>query len=433
MPLPPGWRPAALRNTAYNTLPLCPFIFPLMDAQTPTLHNRRILLGVSGGIAAYKSAELVRLLRTAGAEVRVVMSPAATEFITPLTMQALSGQPVHTGLLDTGAEAAMGHSELARWADLVLVAPATADFLARLAAGRADELLSAVCLASAAPLAVAPAMNQQMWRDAATQQNCRILEERKVRLWGPATGEQACGDTGPGRMLEAAQLRDAVTACFNTRLLEGVRILVSAGPTHEALDPVRYLGNRSSGRMGFALAEAGVDAGAQVTLVAGPCALPTPEHVRRIDVRSALQMREALLQHIADCEVFIAAAAVADYRPAREAPQKIRSGQKKLRIELVQNPDILAEVAALDAAPFTVGFAAETAAHLQGARDKLQNKGVDLMIVNDVSRTDIGFDSPDNELSILWRDGRRDLPKSSKQQLAVRILETIAELRPASP
>ncbi len=404
-----------------------------MNAQTPTLHNRRILLGISGGIAAYKSAELVRLLRTAGAEVRVVMSPAATEFITPLTMQALSGQPVHTGLLDTEAEAAMGHIELARWADLVLVAPATADFLARLAAGRADELLAAVCLASAAPLAVAPAMNQQMWRDAATQQNCRILEERKVHLWGPAVGEQACGDTGPGRMLEAQELHNAVSACFNTRLLEGVRLLVSAGPTHEALDPVRYLGNRSSGRMGFALARAGVDAGAQLTLVAGPCALPTPEHVQRIDVRSALQMREAVLQHIADCEVFIAAAAVADYRPAREAPQKIRSGQEKLRIELVQNPDILAEVAALDAAPFTVGFAAETAEPLQGARDKLQAKGADLMIVNDVSRTDIGFDSPDNELSILWQDGRRDLPKSSKRQLAVRILETIAELRPASP
>lgn len=398
---------------------------------SPTLNNRRILVGVSGGIAACKSAELVRLLRMAGAEVRVAMSPAAAEFITPLTMQALSGHPVHSSLLDAGAESAMGHIELARWADLILVAPATADFLARLATGRADELLSAVCLASGAPVAAAPAMNWRMWRNAATQHNCRILKERNVRLWGPVVGDQACGDTGPGRMLEAAELCDAVLACFHTRLLEGLRLLVSAGPTHEALDPVRYLGNRSSGRMGFSLAEAAVDAGAQVTLTAGPCALPTPEHVRRIDVRTALQMREAILQNAADCDIFIAAAAVADYRPAQEAPQKIHSDRETLHIEFVRNPDILMEVSSLKKAPFTVGFAAETSTPLEGGQRKLQTKGADMIIVNDVSREDIGFDSMENEVSILWRDGQRNLPMASKRQLAVRILETIAELRTA--
>ena len=390
-------------------------------------HNRHILLGITGGIAAYKAAELARVLRREGAEVQAVMTRAAIDFITPLTLQALTGRPVRTQLLDTEAEAAMGHIELARWADLILVAPASANFLARLAAGRSDELLSAVCLATAAPVALAPAMNQGMWLDPATQENCAQLRDRGLRLFGPGEGEQACGDTGPGRMLEPAELAECAASCFQTRLLEGQRALVTAGPTREALDPVRYLGNRSSGRMGFALAEAAADAGAEVILIAGPSALPTPERVQRVDVVSTEDMLQAVMARAGDCSLLLAAAAVADYRPAVQAEQKIEKTPQSLNLELVRTPDILALAAAQHPQLFTVGFAAETGELTQRARRKLEAKKLDLIVANDVSRTDIGFDAQDNEAVLLWAGGEQALPQMSKQQLAVRILEAAAK------
>ncbi len=389
--------------------------------------NRQILLGITGGIAAYKAAELTRALRREGAEVQVVMTRAAADFITPLTLQALSGKPVRTELLDTQAEAAMGHIELARWADLVLVAPASADFMARLAAGRSDDLLSALCLATAAPVALAPAMNQGMWLDPATQENCTLLKSRGIRLFGPGEGDQACGDTGPGRMLEPEELADCAASCFESRLLEGKCALVTAGSTREALDPVRYLGNRSSGRMGFALAAAAADAGAKVILVSGPSALPTPERVERVDVVSTEDMHRAVLERAGDCDLLLAAAAVADYRPAERAEQKIEKTGETLHLSLVQNPDILAEAAARHPQLFTVGFAAETGPPAERGRRKLDAKKLDLVVANDVSRTDIGFDVEDNEAVLLWPGGEEALPRASKRQLAVQILERVAK------
>ncbi len=392
----------------------------------PRLENRRILLGLTGGIAAYKSAELVRRLRDDGAEVRVVMTPGACAFITPLTLQALSGHPVHRELLDEGAEAAMGHIELARWAELVLIAPASADFIARLAHGLANDLLSTLCLATTAPVHVAPAMNQAMWGAAATQHNCAVLEQRGVALLGPASGAQACGDVGPGRMLEPAELLAAVQQHFGGAKLAGVRVLVDAGPTREAIDPVRYISNHSSGRQGFALAAAAAAAGAEVTLVAGPVGLPTPPGVTRVDVASAQQMHDAVLARVDTSDIFIACAAVADYRPAAPATQKIKKNAERLQLELVRNPDILAAVTAREPHPFTVGFAAETHDVLAYARGKLEAKRLDLIVANDVSRTDIGFDSEHNEVTLVAADGTVALPRGPKLRLAHDLIAAIA-------
>jgi phosphopantothenoylcysteine decarboxylase / phosphopantothenate---cysteine ligase len=390
------------------------------------LSNRHILLGVTGGIAAYKAAELVRRLQDQGAAVRVVMTRAAQEFITPLTLQALSGNAVHTDLLDPAAEAAMGHIELARWADLVLIAPASADFIARLAHGRADDLLTTLCLATPAPIAVAPAMNQGMWRDAATQSNIAVLRTRDVAVLGPAEGSQACGDVGPGRLLEPDRLAALAADLFPSRLLDGKQVLITAGPTREALDPVRYISNHSSGKMGFALAQAAVDAGAQVTLIAGPVALATPERVARVDVESAQQMFDAVMTRLTNCDVFIAAAAVADYRPVQVAAEKIKKQAEEMVITLVRNPDIVASVAQTRPKPFTVGFAAETQRVNEYARDKLERKSLDMIIANDVAAPGIGFNSDNNAVTVLWRDGELTIGERSKTLLARELILSIA-------
>jgi phosphopantothenoylcysteine decarboxylase/phosphopantothenate--cysteine ligase len=389
------------------------------------MSGRRILLGVSGGIAAYKSADLVRRLRDTGAEVRVVMTRGATAFVTPLTFQAVSGNPVHTTLLDEAAEAGMGHIELARWADQVLVAPATADFMARLAHGFANDLLSTICLATSAPVMLAPAMNHQMWINSATQANYSLLRERGVQFAGPASGSQACGETGPGRMLEPVEIVTAL-APVPSRCLEGVRVLISAGPTFEDIDPVRYIGNRSSGRMGFAVARAAVAAGANVSLVAGPVKLETPSGVKRIDVRGAVEMRDEVVRLAATANVFISVAAVADYTPARRAEQKIKKGLPTQKLELVGTPDIVAEVAALDTGPFTVGFAAETENLKEHAIEKLSRKRLDMIAANRVGQDDSGFDSENNEILILVPGGEKYLGIGSKQELARLLIEEVA-------
>ena len=392
-----------------------------------TLTNKHILLGVTGSIAAYKSAELVRLLRAAGATVQVVMSRGGAAFITPLTLQALSGRPVYLHHLDAASEAAMGHIELARWADLILVAPASADFLARLAQGRADDLLSSICLASEAPLALAPAMNRQMWAQAATQDNVARLRQRGARLFGPASGEQACGETGEGRLLEPAELLRRLAGLFESGALQGVRVLVSAGPTREAIDPVRYLSNRSSGKMGYALARAAVEAGAEVTLVSGPVALAPPERARFVAVESAAEMYEAVLAASGATQLFIATAAVADYRPRRAAADKIKKSSATLTLTLERTPDILAAVAASPAAPFTVGFAAETTDVDHYARETLARKGLDLVVANAVAAAEGGFEADDNAVTVCWAGGGRTFPLMSKEKLARALITLIAE------
>lgn len=390
------------------------------------LFNRNILLGVSGGIAAYKSAELVRQLQEHGASVRVIMTRGAQEFITPLTLQALSGHPVHTELLDERAELGMGHIELARWADLLLIAPATADLIARLAAGRADDLLTTVALATAAPLMLAPAMNQQMWKDAATAANVQTLTTRGAHLVGPAAGLQACGDIGPGRMEAPATIADAAARLFDTGELAGKRVVITAGPTREALDPVRYISNNSSGKMGYALAQAAVDAGAITTLVSGPVNLKAPDHARLIGVQSAQQMLEQCLSLLPDCDIFVACAAVADYRPVVVEREKIKKGPQEVTLQLMRTPDILATVAASGHSVYTVGFAAETNDVLAYARDKMTRKGVDMIVANDVSDPSIGFNSDDNAVTILWRDGEQAIERASKGAIARQIMQVIA-------
>lgn len=391
----------------------------------------RVLLGVGGGIAAYKAADLVRRLGDAGAQVRVVLTENAARFVTALTFQALSGHAVRTSLWDESAEAAMGHIELARWADEILIAPATADVIARLAHGRADDLLSTLCLATAAPVSVAPAMNQQMWAHAATQANLAVLRERGVRVFGPGSGSQACGEFGAGRLLEPGQLVAELAAARGPRVLAGVKVLVSAGPTFEDIDPVRFIGNRSSGRMGFAIAAAAVESGAAVTLIAGPVALATPPGVQRIDVRSALEMRSAVLAHVGGSDVFVATAAVGDFRPQQVAGQKLKkTGDRALELSLVHNPDILADVAALPQRPFVVGFAAETDNVEAYARDKLERKRLDLIAANEVG-AGLGFESTDNALLLLWPGGREELPRADKRALARALVARIAQLRAA--
>jgi phosphopantothenoylcysteine decarboxylase/phosphopantothenate--cysteine ligase len=392
-----------------------------------SLANRHILLGVTGGIAAYKAAELARLFVKAGAEVQVVMTGSAMQFIGAMTFQAITGKETRSDLFDSAHEAAMGHIELARWADLVIVAPATANFIALMAQGRAGDLLSTLCLATAAPVAVAPAMNQQMWADPATQANIETLRARDRLIWGPAAGEQACGDVGPGRMLEPADIFEAAREQFSSGTLAGVRALVTAGPTHEAIDPVRFIGNHSSGKMGFAVAQALEEQGAEVTLVAGPSSLPTPPGVMRIDVESALEMHAAVMEQAGNCDLFVATAAVADYRPERVADSKIKKTAESLDLHFVKNPDILADVAALEKGPYTVGFAAETHEVAQYADEKRRKKKIDMIAANEVGGKRGGFNHDENALLVLWEGGQQELPMTGKLRLARQLVELISQ------
>ena len=388
-----------------------------------SLVNKRVLLGITGGIAAYKCAELVRQLRTAGAEVRVVMTAAAQEFITPLTLNALSGQSVYCDWSEV--EAAMGHIELARWADRILIAPASADSIARLVQGRAEQLLDALCLASEAPIMLAPAMNRVMWEKPATQDNIALLRQRGFEILGPAEGQQACGETGPGRMLEPDQLCQRLADSFSSGKLSGLRVLVTAGPTREAIDPVRCLTNRSSGKTGYAIAEAALAAGAAVTLISGPTALASLDKVPCINVETAAQMLDAVMDQIADCDIFIATAAVVDYRPAEIADQKIKKQSANLALKLEKTADILATVASLNQAPFCVGFAAETEQLEKNARKKRLGKSLDLVVANLVGQGR-GFDVDDNSWHLFWEGGSSVFEQTSKSQLARRLIETIA-------
>jgi phosphopantothenoylcysteine decarboxylase/phosphopantothenate--cysteine ligase len=391
------------------------------------MQGKRILLGVTGGIAAYKSPDLVRRLRDRGAEVQVVMTAAAREFVTPATFQAVSGRPVRTDLWDAAAEAAMGHIELARWAELVLIAPASADFLARLAAGLADDLLTTLCLATEAPLAVAPAMNHLMWANVATRENVATLQGRGISVLGPGEGDQACGEVGEGRMLEPLDLAErASTLLLGGGPLHGRRVLITAGPTRERIDPVRFISNRSSGKMGFAVAQAAREAGADVVLVCGPVSLPTPAGIRRIDVESAGDMLNAVLGEVDRADIFISTAAVADYRPAHAAEQKIKKTTDRMDLSMERTPDVLATVAARPDRPFVVGFAAETESVEQNARAKLLKKNLDMIAANEVGH-DKAFDCEDNQLVVLWRTGRRELAKASKMTLARQLVALVAE------
>lgn len=393
-----------------------------------SLGGKKIILGVTGGIAAYKAAELARQLVTVGAQVQVVMTPAATRFITPQTLQALSGHEVRTDLWDSNAEAAMGHIELARWADVIVVAPATADFLARLRAGMADDLLTTLCLASEAPLLVAPAMNQAMWKHPASHGNAKQLRQRGVHFVGPASGDQACGDHGPGRMSQPEEIARAVDHLFKqNELLSGLRFLITAGPTYEDIDPVRFIGNRSSGRMGYALAAAARDYGAEVRLVSGPVHLAPLADIKTQTVRSAGEMHQVVMDHVEKYDVFIAAAAVADYRVATMADQKLKKqATDGLNLKLIQNPDILAQVAALKSPPYTVGFAAETDDLRNHAEQKRQRKGIDLIAANWVGQGR-GFDREDNALLVLGDAFEQMLGQAPKSELAQRLLKIIAQ------
>lgn len=389
--------------------------------------QKRILLGVTGGVAAYKAAELTRLLVRAGSEVRVAMTEAATRFVTPATFRALSGKPVLTSLWDAGADNGMAHIEFTRNVDVVLVAPASADFIAKLAHGLADDLLSTLCLARACPLLVAPAMNRQMWENPATRRNIAQLSEDGVTILGPVAGEQACGETGMGRMLEPAELMTLLSAQFQPRVLAGRRVLVSAGPTLEKLDPVRALTNLSSGKMGYAVAQAALEAGAEVVLVSGPTCLPPPAGVQRVPVQSALEMAQAVLERAAASDIFISVAAVADYRPRVRAEQKIKKGGGVFTLELIPNPDILQQVASLPEAPFCVGFAAETENLLAHGEAKRRRKGLPLLAVNHVQDA---LGSDDNELILLDDAGSHPLPRADKLTLARQLITHIARLYP---
>jgi len=391
------------------------------------MQGKRILLGVTGGIAAYKSPDLVRRLRDRGAEVQVVMTGGAREFVTPTTFQAVSGRTVRSDLWDAAAEAAMGHIELARWADAVLIAPASADFLARLATGQANDLLSTLCLATEAPIAVAPAMNHVMWANAATRTNVATLAQRGVQVFGPAEGDQACGEIGEGRMLEPVDLAERVLALLPASgALAGRRVLITAGPTRERIDPVRFVSNRSSGKMGFAVAQAAREAGATVVLVAGPVSLPTPAGVARVDVESAADMLAAVLRELPGTDIFISTAAVADYRPARAAEQKIKKTAESLELAMERTADVLATVAARADRPYAVGFAAETESVEQNARTKLMKKNLDMIAANEVGH-DKAFDCDDNQLIVLSRNGRHELPRAGKLTLARGLIALIEQ------
>lgn len=394
------------------------------------LLNKQIILGVTGGIAAYKSADLVRRLRDAGAVVRVVMTENAKQFITPLTMQAVSGHPVHDDLFDLQAEAAMGHIELGKWADMILIAPASADCMARLVRGEANDLLTTLCLVSSAPIALAPAMNQGMWKNTATQENAQALRAKGIHLFGPGEGSQACGDTGYGRMLEPIELVEQAAGLFKSGSLSGKKILMTAGPTHEAIDPVRFMTNGSSGKMGYAIAEAAIEAGADVMLVSGPVNLVTPAHVKKIAVRTAQEMFDAVMERVAECDIFISVAAVGDYRCKTVAMQKIAKTAQSITLELERNPDIVASVAALSKKPFTVGFAAETESVLVKAQNKLKNKKLDMIVANEVA---VGMGSDDNAVTVIWQDQQVEFAQMSKQKLARKLIELIGREVNVSP
>lgn len=396
------------------------------------LTNKRILLGVTGGIAAYKSADLVRRLQDDGADVRVVMTPSAQEFITPLTMQALSNHPVHLDLLDTETESVMGHIELARWADVVLVAPGTADFIARLAAGHGDDLLTTICLAAECGVVVAPAMNQAMWAKPSTQQNAQALKQMSISLLEPDVGLQACGETGAGRLMDVPDIVTAIAARFDTASLAGRHVVITAGPTREEIDPVRYISNHSSGKQGYALAIAAIEAGARVTLISGPTNLEAPERATVIAIQSADEMLDAVMSSITDADVFIGVAAVADYKPVSIENQKIKkTGEHSLTLELVQNQDILKTVANLENRPYTVGFAAETENVIEYARGKLTAKNLDMIIANNVADTSIGFNSDQNETTVITATAKEIIevpqPKMSKENLSRKLIELIKE------
>ena len=391
------------------------------------LKEKRIILGVTGGIAAYKACDLTRQLIRAEAHVRVVMSRAAISFVAPLTFQALSGNPVHLELLDSDEESAMGHIRLARWADLILVAPSTADFMARLRVGLAGELLDAVCLAADVPVVLAPAMNRAMWNNPATQENAAILASRGVHLLGPDKGMQACGESGFGRMLEPIDLFHALEAFFTEKTLDGCSVLVSAGPTREPLDPVRYLTNRSSGKMGYALARAAINAGAKVTLVSGPVLLEPPKEAIVVNVESAAEMFNSVVGLASEHDIYIGTAAVADYTPAQVAEGKIKKHDQALSIQLNRTRDILAAVASLPNKPFTVGFAAETCQLESYAREKLESKGLDMIAANWVGQPEGGFDRDENALWVCWPGGEKSLPMASKENIAFELIQLISE------
>jgi phosphopantothenoylcysteine decarboxylase/phosphopantothenate--cysteine ligase len=392
-----------------------------------TLSNKRIIVGISGGIAAYKSAEIVRRLQDRGAEVQVVMTPSAEEFIRPLTLQALSGHSVHSDLLDPEAEAGMGHIELARWADLLLIAPATADFIASMVHGRGNSLLNAIYLATPAKIAVAPAMNQGMWSHPATSDNMQTLQQREVIIFGPDSGIQACGDVGEGRMQQPDDIVEQVASCFQSGKLSGKKVVISAGPTREAIDPVRYISNYSSGKMGYALATAAIEAGAEVTIVSGPVELTAPDRCTMMPVISATEMHSSAMAACADADIFIAAAAVADYRPVSVAEQKIKKQADSMELKLEKNVDIVSAVADNFNDLFVVGFAAETQDIETYARDKLTRKKLDAIIANDVSRADVGFNSDNNEAWWITADSSQAFSKRSKTQLARDIIDAISE------
>jgi len=393
-----------------------------------SLANKNVLLGVSGGIAAYKSAELVRELARAQAQVRVVMTRPAKKFITPLTFQALSGNPVLSDEFKHAESAnGMDHIALARWADAVLIAPASANTIAKLTHGGADDLLSTTCLATKAPIALAPAMNQAMWNNSATQDNVELLRKRGLLFFGPAAGSQACGDVGEGRMFEPHQLLLSLSNLFNTGELTGINVMVTAGPTREPIDPVRYISNRSSGRMGYAIAEAAHDAGANVQLISGPVSLPSPDNIECISVTTAQEMFDAVQAGIETQQIFISCAAVADYRPITKQPEKIKKLHDDLSVTMVRNPDIIAEVARQDNKPFVVGFAAETRELNKYAKQKLERKRLDMIASNDVSDDNIGFDSPENALEVFWTGGHCSLERDTKTKIARRLIGLIAE------
>ena len=394
-----------------------------------SLVNKNILLGVSGGIAAYKSAEIVRHLRKVGASVRVVMTKSAEEFITPLTLQALSGNRVSTELLDVEAEAAMGHIELAKWADGILIAPATANTLARLSNGRGDDLLSTITLAFDGPISLAPAMNQAMWGDERTQDNIRKLESQNFQICGPGSGEQACGDVGMGRMLEPLEILDLFSYSFNEGKMAGKSILITAGPTQEPIDPVRFITNRSSGKMGYSLAQSAIDYGAKVTLISGPVNLEPPSNCNFISIKTADEMFEAVMHHVNDKDVYIGTAAVSDYKPAKMQNNKIKKdgSNSPITLELEENKDILKSVSALNHRPFVVGFAAETNDVIENAEKKLSSKDLDLIVANDVSKKEIGFDSEENEVTLVTSADNYLIERQSKKKVSNKIIEFISE------
>lgn len=392
-----------------------------------SLLNTNILLGISGGIAAYKAPDLVRKLKAKGANVRVVLTQSAKEFVSPLSLQAVSGHPVSDDLLDPAAEAAMGHIELAKWADQLLIAPATANTIAKIAHGLADDLLTTLVLATTATVHVAPAMNQQMWHAQATQDNLAILALRGINFIGPDQGEQACGDVGPGRMMEPEAIAEILDAIRPSDILKGKKVVITAGPTREHIDPVRYMSNHSSGKMGYAIAEAALQCGAEVCLVSGPVNLEAPEKANLCKVTTAEEMLQSVMDNIDDCDIFIGCAAVADYKPTEAVDHKIKKSNIELTLTFVRNPDILASVAALPSPPFTVGFAAETQNVAQYAKDKLTRKKLDLIAANDVSQKDIGFNSEENALTLFWPGGEQRLAKAKKQQIAQQLLEAVVE------